>query len=102
MLGERNERNLQSRRLGCRPLGGGNGDETQALAMTSSEGLDGIDRRRAGAQSDNHAILDQLHCGLRGRAFKGVPLGAGLGSRGAHDRAAAAKAFARMAAMAAA
>ena len=70
--------------------------------MPPGERLDGEGRRRAGAEPDDHAILDQLHRGLRGRALEGVPLGAGLGSRRAHDWAAAAVALARMAAIAAA
>jgi hypothetical protein len=64
---------------------------------TPSEGLDGKACRRAGAGSDDHTILNQFHRGLRGCTLEGVPLVAGLGSRGAHDWATAAVAFVRMA-----
>ena len=69
--------------------------------MPPGERLDGEGGRRAGAEPDDHAILDKLHRGLRGRALEGISLGSRLGSRRAHDRAAAAVALARMAVIAA-
>ena len=60
MLGEGGERNARGLRLRRRSLRGGNADEAQALPMTPRQRLDRESRRRAGAEPDDHAILDQL------------------------------------------
>jgi hypothetical protein len=70
--------------------------------MPAGKRLDGEGCGRAGSEPDDHAVLDQLHRCLRGRAPEGAAVGVGLGSRRAHDRAAAALALARMFAIAAA
>ncbi len=64
--------------------------------------LDCEGRRRAGAEPDDHAILNKFNRLLRSYALEGIPPVAGLGSGRGHDCAAAALALARMAAIAAA
>ena len=73
--------------------------EAQALLMTPAERFDREGRRRAAAEPDDHAVLDQRDRGFRRRTLESVLLA--LGGRRAHDRTAAA-ALARMAEMAAA
>ena len=67
--------------------------------MAPGERLDGEGRRRAGAKSDDHAILDQLDRRFRRRALERVAVGLGRMRHGAHAAAAARRRFARMAAM---
>jgi hypothetical protein len=70
--------------------------------MTLGKRIDRESLRRAGAEPDDHAILDKFNRCLRCRALEGIPPVAGLGSGRGHDCAAAALASARMAAIAAA
>ena len=100
MLGEGGERNAGRPRLRRGSLRRRNADEAQALPMPPGQRLDREGRRRAGAEPDDHAVLDQLDRRLRRRALQRVAIGI-LGCGGAHGLAAPAVALARIAAMAA-
>ena len=84
VLAEGSQRNARCRRLGRRPFRRGDAQETQALAVTAGERFDGEGRRRAGAEPDDHAILDQLNRRFRGGALLSVPL-LWVWGRRAHD-----------------
>ena len=88
MLGEGGERNAGRLRLRRRSLRGGNADEAQALPMPPGQRLDRESRRRAGAEPDDHAVLDQLDRRLRRRALQRVAIGIGRERGRAHGLAA--------------
>ncbi len=75
MLGEGGQRNAGRPRLRRRSLRRRNADEAQALPMPAGQGLDRECRRRAGAEPDDHAVLDQLDRRLRRLALEGIAIG---------------------------
>ena len=95
------QRNAGRPRLRRGSLRRWNADEAQALPMPAGQRLDRESRRRAGAEADDHALLDQLDRRLRRRALQRVAIGVGWEARRAHGLAAPAVALARIAAMAA-
>ena len=101
MLREGRQRNAGRPRLRRGSLRCRNADEAQTLPMPPGQRLDRESRRRAGAEPDDHAILDQLDRRLRRRALQRVAIGIGWERGGAHGLAAPAVALARIAAMAA-
>src|SRR6516162_11128221 len=61
MLAEGRQRNVRRLRLRRRALGGGNADKAQALLTTPCKGLDCEGCRRAGTETYDHIILNQLN-----------------------------------------
>ena len=101
MLGEGGERNAGRPRLRRGSLRRRNADEAQALPMPPGQRLDGERRRRAGAEPDDHAVLDQLDRRLRRRALQRVAIRIGWDAAALMAWPAPAVALARIAAMAA-
>jgi hypothetical protein len=101
MLGKGGQRNAGRPRLRHGSLRRRDADEAQALPMPPRQGLDREGRRRAGAEPDDHAVLDQRDRRLGRRAFQRVAVGIGRRGSGAHGLAAPVVALARIAAMAA-
>ena len=75
-------------RLRRRSLRGRNADEAQALPMPPGQSLDRESCRRAGAEPDDHAVLDQLDRSLRRGALQRVAIGIGRGRGRTHGLAA--------------
>ncbi len=57
----------------CRSFRGRNANKAKALAMASGKRLDGEGGRRAGAKSDDHAVLNQRDRRFRRLALERVP-----------------------------
>src|SRR5262249_686322 len=95
------ERDAHRPRLCRRSLRGGNAEKAQALPIAPSESRDRESRSRAGTESDNHAILDQVDRCLRRRTLEGISIGIGQEWSRATGYASSACAHLRIAAMAA-
>src|SRR5262249_58569981 len=63
--------------LSRRSFRGGDSEKPQPRAMAPSESLNREGRRRAGAEPNDHAILDQVDRRFRRRALEGVSVGIG-------------------------
>jgi hypothetical protein len=75
MLRKGRERDARRPRLCRRWSRGGNAEKVQTLPMAPSEGIDSESCGRAGAEPDDHAILDQFDRCLHRRTLEGVSIG---------------------------